>query len=117
MDSLDLEVTADEQFAQLRSLLAALRDDDLRGVVPELIRGQPAPGTLGVAEEVIRVAIDPKVIAGVAGVLTTWLTTRRRTVKLRLKRKGKELSLDASSPDDATKILEQIKGFLEEDAG
>lgn len=115
MDSLELDVTAEDQVAQLRSLLSALRDDDLRGVVPRLRRITTAPGTLGVVDEAIQLAIDPKVVAGVAGVLTTWLTTRRKTVKLRLKRKGKELSLDAASPEDATKVLEQLKKFFAED--
>lgn len=114
-ETIDLTVDGGEQVAETRSLLAVLRDDDLRGLVPRLRRGSVAAEDLGTADEIIQLALDPKLVIGVAGVLTTWLTTRKRAVKLRIKQRGKELSLDAGSPKDAERILGQLKDFLDED--
>lgn len=113
-NTIDLTVDGGEQVAEIRSLLAVLRDDDLRGLVPKLRRGAADAEDLGTADEIVQLVLDPKLAAGVAGVLTTWLTTRRRAVKLRVKRRGKELTLEAGSPKDAERILGQLKDFLDE---
>lgn len=111
-----LAVTGDDHVAEVRALLSKLRaDDDVPGLAPRLVRGAADPQDLGLVDEVIQVALDPTLHAGVAGVVTTWLTTRKRAVKLRIKREGKELDLDAGNPKDAARILEQVKAFLDED--
>jgi len=113
-NTIDLTIDGGEQVTEIRSLLAVLRDDDLRGLVPQLRRGTAGAEDLGTAEEIIQLVLDPKLVVGVAGVLTTWLTTRKRAVKLRVKQRGKELTLDAGSPKDAERILRQLKDFLDE---
>lgn len=113
-DTIDLAIDGGEQVTEIRSLLAALRDDDLRGLVPRLRRGAADGEDLGTADEIIQLALDPKLVIGVAGVLTTWLTTRKRAVRLHVKRRGKELTLDAGSPKDAERILGHLKDFLDE---
>lgn len=110
-----LVVVGDEHVVETRSLLTALRDDDLRGMTPVLERGAPDPESLGVVDEVIRMAVNPEVGAALAGALGTWLTTRRRAVRLRVKRRGRELELEAGSPRDAAKLMEQVKDFLGEE--
>jgi hypothetical protein len=113
-DTIDLTIDGDERVTEIRSLLAVLRDDDLRGLVPKLRRGAMGAEDLGTADEIVQLVLDPKLVVGVAGVLTTWLTTRRRAVRLRVKRRGRELDLEAGSPKDAERILRQLKDFLDE---
>jgi hypothetical protein len=113
-NTIDLAVDGGEQVTEIRSLLAVLRDDDLRGLVPKLRRGAVGVEDLGTADEIVQLVLDPKLVIGVAGVLTTWLTTRKRAVTLRVKQRGKELSLEAGSPKDAERILGQLKEFLDE---
>jgi hypothetical protein len=106
----------DNVAADLRPLLARLRsDDDLPGLVATLEHGPVDPRSLGTVDEVLRLVFDSKLVVGVAGALTTWLTTRRRGVKLTVKRRGQELELDAPSPKDAEDVLKQLKDFLDED--
>ncbi|WP_309113144.1 hypothetical protein [Saccharothrix sp.] len=110
-----LVVGGDDHVVETRSLLTALRDDDLRGVTPVLDRGEPDPESLGLVDEAIRVVVNPEVGAAFAGALGTWLTTRRRAVRLRVKRRGRELELEAGSPRDAAKLMQQVKDFLDEE--
>jgi Effector Associated Constant Component 1 len=114
-NEVELAVVGDEHVLETRSLLAALRADDLRGVRPELRRGDADPESLGLVDEVVGMVVNPEVGAALAGALGTWLTTRRRTVRLRIKRPGEELELEAGSPRDAEKIVKQIKDFLDEE--
>ncbi|WP_158845447.1 effector-associated constant component EACC1 [Saccharothrix deserti] len=108
-------VVSDDHVLDSRSLLTALHDDDLRGLTPTLQRGDLDPENLGIVDEVIRMTVNPEVGAALAGALTTWLTTRRRAIRLRVKRRGKELELEAGSPRDAARIMDQIKDFLDEE--
>lgn len=88
--------------------------DDLRGARPGLRRGDADPESLGLADEVVGMVVNPEVGAALAGALGTWPTTRRRAVRLRIKRRGEELEPEAGSPRDAEKIVKQIKDFPDE---
>lgn len=114
-NEVELAVTGDEHVLETRSLLKAVRADDLRGARPELRRGEADPESLGLVDEVVGMVVNPEVGAALAGALGTWLTTRRRAVRLRIKQRGRELELEAGSPRDAEKIARQIKAFLDEE--
>ncbi|MEU5692364.1 hypothetical protein [Actinosynnema sp. NPDC020468] len=106
-------VLGEEHVLEARSLLKALRGDEVPGSAPVLRRGAGVEGDLGVVDEVLALVLSPESVAAVAGAVTTWLTTRRRAVRVRIRHKGRELEVEAKSRRDAAELLGEIKDFLD----
>lgn len=97
----------------IRSVLKALRNDpELRLRTADLEPASGEPDDMGLGEEVLRLVFDPQLTAALAGALATWLTTRSRHVKLHVRKGDRELVVEADRPQDADKLLNDIREFM-----
>src|SRR5687768_9504624 len=91
--------SADE--AELRSLLDWLQQETPRPGRVELVVGKPQPGAMGPLAEALEVALQGGgAVTVLAGSVATWMRTRRRPVRLRLRRSdGEEIVIEAEVKD------------------
>jgi hypothetical protein len=94
--------------AELRALRHWLETGTVRPGRITVRHADVGPDEMGAAADALEVALGPGGGA-LAGAVTTWLSTRRGNVKLRLRRPdGAELEVDATTEDsEAT-----VKAFL-----
>jgi hypothetical protein len=95
-----------EELSSLYDWLS--RDDAFRGRV-RMSRAAPKPDEMGAVVDVLLIALGAGGAGTVlAGSLSTWITSRRSTVRLRLRYgKGREVEIDADRVKDPGAFLAQ----------
>lgn len=110
---LEIRIVHDEAGDDLRALARWLRrDDDLKAVTIEESESAGPPDEMGPFTDFVRLVGEPEVIAAVIGGVTTWVTTRSRTVKVRLKKGNREVEVEGSSADDPQKLADELMDRL-----
>jgi Effector Associated Constant Component 1 len=113
------ERSGDEQSGdELRSLLRWLRDDeDLRAARISARSAQPAPGEMGHGLDLVQVLLEPDGLASalataVVTAVVTWLSTRRRKVKVRLRHGDREIEVEAAGPGNIEGTVKSVLDHL-----
>jgi hypothetical protein len=109
---MDVQVwlVGDESGDELRSLGRWLRDDeDMRGVTIELRNATMQPGDMGPTPELIQAIFQPQgVLVALAGVIGTWIGTRRRATKLHVRSGDKEVEIDGAKINNPEQVAAQL---------
>jgi Effector Associated Constant Component 1 len=117
--NVELSLVGDNADEELRSLSRWLQaDEDVRDVTFEMHTRSVRTGDMGPVPELIQAALQPGgLLAALAGVLGTWVTVKRRAVKLRIRSGDKEVEIDAAKMADpeavAVRILRELDGASE----
>lgn len=103
---LEVDGAGPDDVAALRRMIDS--DANLRGVQLAAARRQ-RPGEMGAGLEVLQASLGPGG-AGVAfaGVLITWLRTRRKYIKLSIKTNGGVIELDTKGIDDPAEVAKRV---------
>jgi hypothetical protein len=105
-----LSLIGDEAGDETRRLTQWLREgSDLRPATIRIVDTLSEPGSMGTGADLIQVAFQQHgVLVALAGVLGTWVGTRRRNIKLRVRVGEKEVELEGSKLNDPDEIAAQL---------
>lgn len=105
-----VSLVGDEAGDELRRLTQWLRDDeDLRNATIVVKEASGQPGDMGPGTDLIQVAFQQHgVLVALVGVLGTWVGTRRRNVKIRVRVGKKEVEIDGAQPKDAEEVAARL---------
>jgi hypothetical protein len=112
-----LSLVGDEAIDETRRLTQWLHEDeDLRSAKIRAVETPGEPGDMGIEAELIEVAFQQHgVLVALAGVLGTWVGTRRRNVKLRVRVGKREVEIDASKMEDPDEVAVRLLRELDDD--
>ncbi|MBO3747488.1 hypothetical protein J5X84_15530 [Streptosporangiaceae bacterium NEAU-GS5] len=113
-DAFQLSVIEDPTGDELLDLARWLSDDDVaRHIILKRVQRPARPGEMGSVVELLEVLAAPESI-GVAVVtaITTWLSTRSRTVKIRIQRGDQVVEIEAASARDIAKTAHHAISIL-----
>jgi hypothetical protein len=112
-----VSLIGDEAGDETRRLTRWLQEDgDLRSARIQMMHTQGEPGDMGIEAELIQVAFQEHgVLVALAGVLGTWIGTRRRTIKLRVRVGKREVEIDASKLEDPDEVAIRLLRELVDD--
>ena len=107
---LQVWLVGDESGSELRSLMRWLRDDgDLRGVRFDLRNSAMQPGDMGPTPELIQAVFQPQgILVAFAGILGTWIGTRRRATKIHVRVDEREVEIDGAKIDNPEQVAAQF---------
>lgn len=111
-----LSLIGDEAGDEVRQLAQWLREDtDLRSATIQIVDTPGEPGDMGTVDELIQVAFQQHgVLVALAGVLGTWIGTRRRNIKLRVRVGKKEVDIEASKLEDPSEVAARLLDELDD---
>ena len=109
---LAFQVSAADPAVELASLVEWLRTEpQLKNI--EYNRDSFTEGQMGGLADTIRLILEPSGIATAAiSALVTWLSTRRRPVKVAIRRGAHSFEIEAGGAKDALLLTKEIAGHL-----
>ena len=112
-----LSLIGDESGDEARRLNQWLQEDsDLRPAKIQTVDAPGEPGDMGLGAEMIQVAFQQHgVLVALVGVLGTWIGTRRRNIKLRVRVGKKEVEIDGSKLEDPDEVAARLLRVLDDD--
>ena len=108
--TVDIAVLNEDEEGELRSLLAWLRDDeDLDAVEISSRLRSPHPGEMGAVIDVVEVVLqlDGVAVAAITAIVT-WLSTRRKSIKIRIRSGERELEIESADAKAVERTAAQL---------
>jgi hypothetical protein len=113
--AIELEIDGEDAATVARDLRDWLRREALEGGDVELSPPPSIPGRLGVGISTgVLLTIGGKAVTAVTRSFQTWLKVRRPRVKITLKTKKRQFTLDAENVIIDAALVENIRRMLEE---
>ena len=106
--SVSIASSGDETY-ELLSLRDWLRADaEFTGVV-DLAAPTPGAGEMGAVADTLHVLSGPGEAAALAAAVSTWLRTRKSSVRLRFHRGDREVEVSATNVTDVAQLIDLVK--------
>jgi Effector Associated Constant Component 1 len=115
VESLRIEAPDDEAGDELRSLADWFEEDeDLNEVAVAPIYAAPKPGQMGsVVEALSAMAQQKEAITAIVTALVTWLSVKKTSTRIRVKRGNKEVEIRGTSIKNSEEAVARIMRDLD----